>query len=451
MQDLMQRPMRHLMRVKYACALTHASPGQVPYYDYALDLILDADSPNNEILTEEQHELVESAAEMLYGLIHVRYILTSRGMGAMFEKFKNCEFGRCPRVHCNGQACLPIGTSDVPRQATVKIFCPKCCDIYYPRSKYQARLACSSSLWLSCMLLCCVLRQPGDKRALFASALLECMATGTVLPGARAGLPSGVTFCDDHMLESEPVLGRHAWHPHHCSQPHVPGLGRMPGMPFTAVGRMCRALMPRPGISSVCRGYNLGFMVTPQQSAACAGQCGRRVLRHDVPAPAADDVPLAAAAAAHGGVRAARIWLQAARVRAGPPSAGRVCGAAAERCALCRLAGRTPACLAECYVLLRSHPATSLQQRWPVSPYPSSAAMPFRLPLFCVRINAGLPQRGSVLSQDADFAVWCNGAGAGAAVAGGAGRGHERRSGGPGKRKDEGEASQPRNSQRLLK
>ena len=31
---------------------------QVPYYDYALDLILDSESPSNEILTEEQHELV---------------------------------------------------------------------------------------------------------------------------------------------------------------------------------------------------------------------------------------------------------------------------------------------------------------------------------------------------------------------------------------------------------
>ncbi len=60
----------------------------MPYYDYALDLILDSDSSTAEILTEEQHELVESAAEMLYGLIHVRFILTSRGMSAMFEKFK---------------------------------------------------------------------------------------------------------------------------------------------------------------------------------------------------------------------------------------------------------------------------------------------------------------------------------------------------------------------------
>ncbi|XP_074584967.1 putative casein kinase II subunit beta-4 isoform X1 [Curcuma longa] len=113
---------------------------QVPYYDYALDLILDVESSHGDTFTEEQNELVESAAEMLYGMIHVRYILTSKGMAAMLEKFKNYDFGRCPRVYCSGQPCLPVGQSDIPRSSTVKVYCPKCEDVYYPRSKYQGNI-----------------------------------------------------------------------------------------------------------------------------------------------------------------------------------------------------------------------------------------------------------------------------------------------------------------------
>lgn len=120
---------------------------QVPYYDYALDLILDVESPSDDMLTvrsrktsaratvfrqcrvhgiclrahqllprgglktrmrngsaypvilfvaaqEEQHEMVESAAEMLYGLIHARYILTSRGLASMLEKVHSRGFKR---------------------------------------------------------------------------------------------------------------------------------------------------------------------------------------------------------------------------------------------------------------------------------------------------------------------------------------------------------------------
>ncbi|KAG0496838.1 hypothetical protein HPP92_001529 [Vanilla planifolia] len=113
---------------------------QVPYYDYALDLILDVESSHGDMFTEEQNELVESAAEMLYGLIHARYILTTKGMAAMLEKYKNYDFGRCPRVYCCGQPCLPVGQSDISRSSTVKIYCPKCEDIYYPRSKYQGNI-----------------------------------------------------------------------------------------------------------------------------------------------------------------------------------------------------------------------------------------------------------------------------------------------------------------------
>ncbi|TKY64078.1 Casein kinase II subunit beta [Spatholobus suberectus] len=55
---------------------------QMPYYDYALDLILDVESYHGDMFIEERNELIESATEMLYGLIHARYILTSKGMAA---------------------------------------------------------------------------------------------------------------------------------------------------------------------------------------------------------------------------------------------------------------------------------------------------------------------------------------------------------------------------------
>ena len=38
------------------------------------------------MFTEEQNELIESAAEMLYGMIHARYILTSKGLASMVKE-----------------------------------------------------------------------------------------------------------------------------------------------------------------------------------------------------------------------------------------------------------------------------------------------------------------------------------------------------------------------------
>lgn len=54
-------------------------------------------------------EQFEASSELLYGLIHARYILTSKGLDAMKAKLQRAEFGRCPRVLCAGQPCLPVG------------------------------------------------------------------------------------------------------------------------------------------------------------------------------------------------------------------------------------------------------------------------------------------------------------------------------------------------------
>jgi hypothetical protein len=53
----------------------------VPYFDQALDMILDVEL--TDVMTEETQEIIENDAENLFGLIHARYIITSRGLQAM--------------------------------------------------------------------------------------------------------------------------------------------------------------------------------------------------------------------------------------------------------------------------------------------------------------------------------------------------------------------------------
>lgn len=50
------------------------------------------------------------------------------------EKYKKADFGRCPRVFCYSQPLLPVGLSDSPYQKAVKLYCPRCEDIYSPKS-----------------------------------------------------------------------------------------------------------------------------------------------------------------------------------------------------------------------------------------------------------------------------------------------------------------------------
>jgi casein kinase II subunit beta len=83
--------------------------------------------------------VIESSAELLYGLIHARYITSRPGIQQMMEKYELSHFGYCPRVHCAGTKVLPVGLTDTPGQQTVKLFCPSCMDVYTPpNSRFQA-------------------------------------------------------------------------------------------------------------------------------------------------------------------------------------------------------------------------------------------------------------------------------------------------------------------------
>lgn len=105
---------------------------QTRYFDLALDLILDVEP--SDVLSDDQQEAVENDAENLFGLIHARYILTSRGLQQMCEKYRQAHFGRCPRVLCRGFPVLPAGVSDVANEESVKLYCCKCEELYECKS-----------------------------------------------------------------------------------------------------------------------------------------------------------------------------------------------------------------------------------------------------------------------------------------------------------------------------
>ncbi|PGH20814.1 casein kinase II subunit beta-2 [Polytolypa hystricis UAMH7299] len=108
---------------------------EVQYYQYALDLVTDVFDLDAD---DDLREQIEKSARHLYGLVHARYVVTTRGLAKMLEKYKKADFGKCPRVLCDQHPLLPMGLSDLPGVKTVKLYCAKCEDIYNPKSSRHA-------------------------------------------------------------------------------------------------------------------------------------------------------------------------------------------------------------------------------------------------------------------------------------------------------------------------
>ncbi|KAI2627057.1 casein kinase II regulatory subunit-domain-containing protein [Hypomontagnella submonticulosa] len=139
---------------------------QVAMYKEALEMILDVEPEDDDEDDDEEEDeedesiegierprhgerrnhsriasdlsVIESSAEMLYGLIHQRFICSRAGIQQMSEKYELGHFGVCPRSHCEQSRTLPVGLSDIPGEETVKLFCPSCLDVYVPpNSRFQ--------------------------------------------------------------------------------------------------------------------------------------------------------------------------------------------------------------------------------------------------------------------------------------------------------------------------
>lgn len=111
-----------------------------PFYDHALEMILDPEGPDEGDLGDREYMEVYRDAGELYGLIHQRFAASPRGLTMLRDKFQASDFGTCQRVFCHNQSCLPIGLRDEPRQSTVRVFCPRCEQVYVPKNRHVANL-----------------------------------------------------------------------------------------------------------------------------------------------------------------------------------------------------------------------------------------------------------------------------------------------------------------------
>ncbi|EAY20900.1 Casein kinase II regulatory subunit family protein [Trichomonas vaginalis G3] len=81
---------------------------------------------------EDMPYTIETDRELqkLYMLIHARYIYTESGLYQIYESYQEGAYGKCPRIACNGQKCIPYGMSTKYGVSPCLIYCPRCKDVY---------------------------------------------------------------------------------------------------------------------------------------------------------------------------------------------------------------------------------------------------------------------------------------------------------------------------------
>lgn len=100
-------------------------------------MVLSPFSPDEDELSDPAFLEIYKSASELFGLIHARFIKSPQGLAIMREFFLTGRFGNCPRVLCDRQAVLPAGQSEELHSNRVKLYCPRCQELYIPKHKYS--------------------------------------------------------------------------------------------------------------------------------------------------------------------------------------------------------------------------------------------------------------------------------------------------------------------------
>jgi casein kinase II subunit beta len=273
---------------------------QVPMYKEALEMILDVepedasdeedeeeeddDDDEDEMLdaegraykradaAERRHlrmasdlSVIESSAEMLYGLIHQRFITSRQGIQQMAEKYELGHFGHCPRVHCYGARVLPVGCSDIPGQETVKLFCPSCLDVYTPpNSRFQTVDGAFFGTTFGCLFFMTFpeLDVGGDKPTPPApTPLSDPLSAG---PSSSTAAGASGTKTARSSLSSSLTSGQPPAPPHNTSSSATANANPspLPPQPENINGVAPRNLAPGLGFNSIYEPRIYGFRVS---------------------------------------------------------------------------------------------------------------------------------------------------------------------------------------------
>jgi casein kinase II subunit beta len=106
---------------------------KVPHYSHAVEVVK-IGSYNITGFTQEQIEILRNVTRKLYGLLHQRFAITDDGVRKLARKVSVGLYGLCPRIACKGAKLIPMGFSLEPELDTVKVWCPKCHDVYNGKS-----------------------------------------------------------------------------------------------------------------------------------------------------------------------------------------------------------------------------------------------------------------------------------------------------------------------------